>query len=55
MEKKYRVKLSVEERQELKAMVTRGRAAAADPRPHPAVGPADPRPHPAVMRGKGTG
>ena len=28
MEKKYRVKLSVEERQELKAMVTRGRAAA---------------------------
>ena len=28
MEKKYRVKLSVEERQELKAMVSRGRAAA---------------------------
>ncbi len=28
MEKKYRVKLSVEEREELKAMVTRGRAAA---------------------------
>ena len=28
MEKKYRVKLSVEERQELKALVSRGRAAA---------------------------
>ena len=28
MEKKYRIELSVEERQELKAMVTRGRAAA---------------------------
>ena len=28
MEKKYRVELSVEERQELKAMVSRGRAAA---------------------------
>ena len=28
MEKKYRVKLSAEERQELKAMVMRGRAAA---------------------------
>ena len=28
MEKKYRIELSVEERQELKAMVSRGRAAA---------------------------
>ena len=40
MEKKrYRVKLSVEERQELKAMVSRGGGGGlpADPRPHPAV------------------
>ena len=39
MEKKYRVKLSVEERQELKALVSRGRAGGlqADPCPDSAV------------------
>ena len=40
MEKKYRVKLSAEEREELKAMVFQGAfcSVQADPCPHPAVG-----------------
>ena len=39
MVKKYRVALAEEEQQELKGLVSRGRAEAyrADPRPHPAA------------------